>query len=84
MEAISQKPTEAERDEARMLLGWLIYAKRSLKWHEVQVLKSIDLDHQTIDFEHRRFRVDPRDLCESLVELQEDGTVELVHYTARQ
>jgi hypothetical protein len=83
MRTISNKPVRAEREEAKMLLGWLVCAKRPLKLHEVQTMKSINLEQRTVEFERRRFRVDPKDLCESLVEVRLDGTVELVHLTAR-
>jgi hypothetical protein len=83
MQTIVNKPVRAEREEALMLLGWLVCAKRSLKMHEIQTMKSIDLDSRAIEFERRRFRVSPKELCESLVEVREDGTIELVHMTAK-
>lgn len=67
-----------------MLLRWLSCAKRPLKWHEIQVMKSIDPESQAIEFDRRRFYVTAHDLCESLVECRQDGTVELVHSTARE
>ena len=36
-----------------------------------------------MDFEDRQLRVSSKDLCGSLVEIHHDGTVELVHLTAR-
>jgi hypothetical protein len=83
MRTIMNKPVRAEREEARMLLGWLVCAKRSLKMHEVQTMKSVDLDKRAVDFERRHFRVHPKDLCESLVDVRKNGTIELVHVTAR-
>lgn len=83
MQTIENKPVPAERDEARMLFGWLVCAKRPLKMHEVQTMKSIDLDKRTVEFERRRFRVHLKDLCESLVDVREDGTIDLVHKTAK-
>jgi hypothetical protein len=83
MHTILNKHVRAEREEALMLLRWLVCAKRSLKMHEVQTLKSIDLDGRTVDFERRHFRVHPKDLCESLVDVRQDGTIELVHMTAK-
>jgi hypothetical protein len=70
------------REEALMLFGLLVCAKRPLKWREIQALKSINLDEQLVD-ERQRFVVAPKDLCESLVELRSDGTLELVHLTAK-
>lgn len=54
-----------------------------MKWHEIQGAISIDLDTQDVDFEGRQLRVDSKDLCGSLVEKRPDGSVELVHLTAR-
>lgn len=36
-----------------------------------------------MDWEHGSFRVDSKELCGSLVDIQVDGTVNLVHHTAR-
>jgi hypothetical protein len=66
-----------------MLLSWLTVAKRPLKLHEIQALKSIDVDARVVDLERRSFRVHPKDLCESLLEVRDDGTVEFVHLTAK-
>ncbi|KAK0669911.1 hypothetical protein QBC41DRAFT_318787 [Cercophora samala] len=75
--------SESEQHGSRMLLSWLVCAKRSLKWHEIQGAKSIDLEIKSVDFRRLRFRVDSKDLCGSLVEIRSDGTVELVHLTAK-
>ena len=66
-----------------MLLGWLVCTKRPLKWHEIQGAKSIDIGRRSVEMERRRFRVDSKDLCGSLVEIRGDGAVELVHLTAK-
>ncbi|OCK76290.1 hypothetical protein K432DRAFT_306677 [Lepidopterella palustris CBS 459.81] len=83
MRTILTKPVRAEREEAKMLLGWLVCAKRPLKFHEVQTMKSINLEKREVEFERRRFRVNPKDLCESLVDVRADGSIELVHLTAK-
>lgn len=80
---ISEKPAEAERKAALMLLGWVACAKRPLKWYEIQGLRSVDIEKQSVDFARRRFVIGPKDLCESLLEVYEDGSVELVHSTAK-
>jgi hypothetical protein len=66
-----------------MLFGWLTCAKRPLKWHEIQGAKAIDLESHTVDLERRRFLVDAKWLCGSLVEDLPDGTIQFVHLTAR-
>ncbi|RSL58822.1 hypothetical protein CEP54_007587 [Fusarium duplospermum] len=83
MARIVQEGSPEERKDALWLLGWLVCAKRSLKWHEIQILKSINLDKRSVEVERNRFRVDSKNLCESLVEIQPDGTLELVHLTAK-
>ncbi|KAI0022836.1 hypothetical protein F4780DRAFT_769516 [Xylariomycetidae sp. FL0641] len=72
-----------EREASSLLLRWLVCAKRALKWREIQAVKSIDVENQVVDLEHRRFVCNSKDLCGSLVEIREDGTVEFVHSTAR-
>jgi hypothetical protein len=61
----------------------LVCAKRSIKWREIQAARSIDVENQTVDFQRRQFRKDCKDLCGSLVELRDDGTLALVHTTAK-
>ncbi|KAM0210011.1 hypothetical protein ACHAQI_006123 [Fusarium lateritium] len=78
-----EQASPAAKKDSLWLLGCLVCAKRSLKWHEIQILKSIDLDLESVEVERNKFRVAPKDLCESLVEIQPDGTLELVHVTAK-
>lgn len=67
------------------LLRWLVLARRPLKWREIQVLTSINLHARRVDFERQMFRVtSAKDICGSLVDVREDGTVELIHLTAKQ
>ncbi len=66
-----------------MLMGWLVCAKRPLKWREIQGMKSISMDEQTIAFESQRFGKPPEDICASLVETRSDGTIDFVHLTAK-
>lgn len=58
-------------------------AKRRMKWREIQGAVSIDLQEMTIDVD-RRFVDSSKDLAGSLVELLPDGSVDLVHSTAKQ
>ncbi|KAK3342072.1 hypothetical protein B0T25DRAFT_358324 [Lasiosphaeria hispida] len=66
----------------RQVLGWIVCARRSLLWREIQVAVSIDLDSQEVDHD-KRIASSPNELFASLVEVQADGAVELVHGTAR-
>lgn len=44
---------------------------------------SIDVENQCIDYD-KEISSSPKGLFASLVELQEDGTVDLIHGTARE
>ncbi|KAJ4283695.1 hypothetical protein NW764_001253 [Fusarium oxysporum] len=79
---IHQAPHQMRRG-ALQLLGWLVCAKRPLKWHEIQSLKSINLGGQFVDFARHKFSVSGKDLGGSLVELRADGTLELIHVSAK-
>lgn len=69
-------------NHARHILGWIVCAQRPLKWHEIQGAACIDLEAE--DIAHNRKLINPPNgLFASLVEVREDGTVELVHETAR-
>ncbi|CVK85016.1 uncharacterized protein FMAN_01938 [Fusarium mangiferae] len=83
MDRIIHKAPHPTKTGALQLLGWLVCAKRPLKWHEIQSLKSINVDQQLVDFPRHQFSVSGKDLCGSLVELQEDGTLELIHLSAK-
>ena len=65
------------------LIGWLGCAKRPLKWQEIQVAMSIDVQKQTIEYSNLRLRVHVADLCGSLVQIKPGDRVELVHSTAK-
>ncbi|KAH7308434.1 hypothetical protein B0I35DRAFT_464056 [Stachybotrys elegans] len=83
MDRIKEQTTTESMEDTLTLLGWLVCAKRDLKWHEVQVMKSIDLDERSVSFHRRKFGKSIKDICASLVELRADGTLQLVHTTAK-
>lgn len=83
MVRINQQASSSRKKEVMTLLGWLVCAKRSLRWHEIQGMKAINLDEQIVDHASQQFLIAPKDLCESLVEVREDGTLELVHLSAK-
>ncbi|KFA52172.1 hypothetical protein S40293_00599 [Stachybotrys chartarum IBT 40293] len=66
----------------REVLGWMVCARRPLRWREIQAAICIDLDNERIDY-LRETSDSPKGLFASLVEVQVDGTVQLVHETAR-
>ncbi|EMD96161.1 hypothetical protein COCC4DRAFT_55683 [Bipolaris maydis ATCC 48331] len=57
------------------------------QWVQDQVMKSADvsinLEDQTVDWERDQLRVDSKDLCGSLVNIHADGTVVIVHHSAK-
>lgn len=52
-------------------------------WREIQGAVSIDLDEKKVDFEGRQLRIDPKLLCESLVDYSLDGRIQFAHQTVR-
>lgn len=83
MTRLFERASSREREALRIIIRWLIYAKRPLRWHEIQAAQAINLDNQSVDWDRRRFRVEPKDLGGSLVAMSRDGTVDFVHSTAR-
>ncbi|SCV33624.1 uncharacterized protein FFB14_04610 [Fusarium fujikuroi] len=83
MDRIIRQAPRQMKTGALKLLEWLVCAKRPLKWHEIQCLKSINLDKECVDFARHKFTVSGKDLCGSLVELRADGTLELIHVSAK-
>lgn len=72
-----------KRNKAKQILGWLACAKRPLKWYEVQGAMSIDIEESSVNHA-RELKETAKDLCASLVEINSDNTVVLVHTTAKQ
>lgn len=83
MVRLFEKASSREREASRTIFRWLCYAKRPLRWHEIQSAQAINLDGQCVEWERRRFRVKPKDLCGSLVAMSKGGMVDFVHSTAR-
>lgn len=67
----------------RQVFGWVVYAKRPLRWREIQGAISTDLNQQDVDY-NRKILESPKALFASLIEIRSDGTVELIHATARE
>src|SRR5215469_1295346 len=65
------------------LLGWMVCAKRPLRWHEIQAARSINTTDQTFDFTSRKLRSDIRTYCGSLIQELPGQRVQLVHTTAK-
>ena len=83
MSRISENSNSAEWEDVQKLLGWMICAKRPLKWGEIQGAVSIDPVEQTVEFDDRKLRFRIEDRCGSLVQVLPGDRVELVHHTAK-
>lgn len=68
---------------AQKLLGWMICAKRPLKWREIQAAISMNPESQKIEFDRRKLRSEIQEYCGSLVKVFAGDRVELVHTTAK-
>lgn len=79
---IGENTSEAKLKSAMTVLGWIVCAKRPLKWREIQGAVSIDWEAKTVDYKGK-LSDDPKDLCASLVERRSDDSMELVHTTAK-
>ena len=82
----AQDPETVAREAAiSRLLLMLTIAKRPLRWFEIQAAFAFDADDEvaTIDYTGRSIKDDPKVLCWSLVERHPDGSIDLVHPTAK-
>ncbi|KAK3389796.1 hypothetical protein B0H63DRAFT_104197 [Podospora didyma] len=70
-------------DSVKKTLGWIVCAQRPWRWREIQAAICINMEDQCLDYSDKLLE-SPTGLFASLVELQSDGTVELVHETARE
>lgn len=83
MNRILTNPKDGEREITQKLLGWIVSAKRPLKWHEIQGAVSINTKDKSVDFDTGHLAIDIRDLCGSLVDVLPGDRVQLVHETAK-
>lgn len=82
-ELLSLTEGQAHWDMAKQLLGWLVCAKRPLRWHEMQSILSYNPDQQKVDFDNRMLRQDANKYLGSLVQVLDGGHFRIVHSTAR-
>lgn len=86
LERVLESRGEKTINRICLILGWIVCARRPLRWREIQGAVSIDMEggvEQQIDHE-RKLSESPKELFASLVELEYDGTVQLIHETARE
>lgn len=80
---VLESRSEENANKLRLILGWIVWAKRPLRWREIQGAISIDTEQPRVDY-NRKLADSPKELFASLVELESDGTVQLIHETARE
>ncbi|KAJ0423899.1 hypothetical protein BJY00DRAFT_277634 [Aspergillus carlsbadensis] len=87
MKRLKQDLHPSQFECTQLLLGWLECSKRPLKWTEVKLAFSIDMNTSQIrnDLDmDLKLRDDAEELCGSLVQVFKGNRVELVHTTAKQ
>ncbi|KAH6972215.1 hypothetical protein BKA56DRAFT_115644 [Ilyonectria sp. MPI-CAGE-AT-0026] len=73
--------------EARKIFGWLAYAKRPLKWYELQAALSVNIDDQGgLEVQSRRIGLleNIQAVCGSLVHMPGGTRIEFIHRTAKE
>lgn len=83
VDRIFSNPNVTQQRTAKRLVGWITFAKRPLKWQEIQGATSIDIEQGIVNFRGRQLPDDIRNICGSLVEILPGDRVQLVHATAR-
>jgi hypothetical protein len=83
LDRVVESRSEAYVNKLRQILGWIVWAKRPLRWREIQGALSVDTEQQRINHD-RKLSDSPKELFASFVELKFDGTVQLIHETARE
>ncbi|KAJ9144905.1 Zinc finger protein [Pleurostoma richardsiae] len=74
---------EAHWQMAKLLLGWLVCAKRPLKWHEMQSILSYDPINQIVDFDNKMLRQTAKKYLGALVHVLDGDHIRIIHSTAR-
>ncbi|RSL99877.1 hypothetical protein CDV31_012011 [Fusarium ambrosium] len=70
--------------KSKLLLGWLVCAKRPLKWHEMQAILSFDTQKAEVDFDNLMLKDNVRKYLGSLVHVLDGDHIRLIHTTARE
>lgn len=70
--------------KSKLLLGWLVCAKRPLKWHEMQAILSFDAQRAEVDFDNLMLKDNVRKYLGSLVHVLDGDHIRLIHTTARE
>ncbi|KAF5687056.1 early growth response 1-B [Fusarium circinatum] len=70
-------------EKSKLLFGWLVCAKRPLRWHEIQAITCFKPEQLNIDFENNMLRHDMEKYLGSIVRVLDGGQIHLIHSTAR-
>ncbi|KAK7418920.1 hypothetical protein QQX98_003623 [Neonectria punicea] len=82
-----RKANDNTWNEAKKIFGWLAFAKRPLKWHELQAVLSIEVDeqgHVQPANTKRRLCADIQEVCGSLVHMPGGTSIDFIHQTAKE
>ncbi|KAF5987735.1 early growth response protein 1-B [Fusarium bulbicola] len=79
---MAQPGGSARWERSRLLFGWLICAKRPLRWNEIQAILCFDPHNLHIDFENDMLRQDMETYLGSIVHVLDGGYIRLIHSTA--
>ncbi|EMT63143.1 Early growth response protein 1-B [Fusarium odoratissimum] len=80
---VAQPGGSVRWERSKLLFGWLICAKRPLRWHEMQAILCFDPIQLKIDFENDMLRQDMEKYLGSIVHVLDGGHIRLIHSTAR-
>jgi len=81
-----KNPNQLEKrlQRAKLILTLVTTSQRALYAHEIQGALAINLEEQNIDFENRHSRFPLDDLCGPIIQIRQNGVVDLIHPTAKE
>jgi hypothetical protein len=80
----TDRAPEKRLARANLVLQLITTAKRGLYVHEIQGALAISIKEQNIDFEGRHTILSLDDLCGPIVQIHQNGLVEMIHPTAKE
>jgi len=84
--ASSGNPNQLEKrlQRARLVLTLVTTAQRALYAHEIQGALAINLEEQNVNFENRHSTFPLDDLCGPIIQVRQNGVIDLIHPTAKE
>lgn len=82
----SKNPNQLEKrlQRAKLVLTLVTTSRRALYSHEIQGALAINLEEQNVNFENRHSRFPLDDLCGPIIQVHQNGIVDLIHPTAKE